>query len=98
MRKGSWKGEGVPTLMVAGEGGLTSSVANAGTLVSPALISPPSPLERLRTRGVLMLFSAARGDSLWGVERSGKASVAGIVRVGEGRNSQERKVKRCWKS
>ncbi len=71
---------GLRTLIVPGDGGLTSRVANAGTLVSPALISPPSPLDRLRTRGLSMLFGAPRGVNLSVVERSGKASVAGIVK------------------
>jgi hypothetical protein len=40
------------TLTVPGDGGLTSNVAKAGALVSPALISPPSPLDRRRIRGL----------------------------------------------
>jgi hypothetical protein len=72
---------GLRTLIVPGDGGLMSSVANAGELVSPALISPPSPLDRLRTRGLSMLVGPPRGVNLSVVERSGKASVAGIVNV-----------------
>jgi hypothetical protein len=70
---------GMRTLIVPGDGGLMSSVANAGELVSPALISPPSPLDRLRIRGLSMLVGPPRGVNLSVVERSGKASVAGIV-------------------
>jgi hypothetical protein len=65
--------------MVPGDGGLTSNVANAGALVSPALISPPSPLDRRRIRGLSMLLGPARGASLSEVERRGKASVAVIL-------------------
>jgi hypothetical protein len=54
-------------------------VARAGALVSPALISPPSPLDLLRDRvpspavvfAVLLLCEAGK--------RGGKASVAGMV-------------------
>ena len=69
------------TLIVPGDGGLTSSVANAGELVSPALISPPSPLDLLRIRGLSLLLGAARGPSISElvVERRGNASVAVIV-------------------
>jgi len=70
---------GLRTLIVPGDGGLTSSVAKAGALVSPALISPPSPLDRLRARGLSLLFGPERGDNLSAPERSGKASVAGIA-------------------
>ena len=69
-------------MSVPGDGGLTSRVANAGALVSPALISPPSPLDRLRIRGFSMLFGPEKGDSLSRAETSptrGNASVAGIV-------------------
>ena len=68
-------------MIVPGDGGLMSNVANAGALVSPALISPPSPLDRLRIRGLSMLVGPPRGVNLSVVERSGKASVAGIVDV-----------------
>jgi hypothetical protein len=69
------------TLIVPGDGGLTSSVANAGDPVSPALISPPSPLDLLRIRVLSLLLGAVRGLSLslLVVESRGKASVAGIV-------------------
>jgi hypothetical protein len=70
---------GVLTLIVPGDGGLTSSVANAGALVSPALISPPSPLDRLRMRGFSMLLGPPRGVNSSAVERSGNDSVAGIL-------------------
>ena len=66
-------------MIVPGDGGLTSSVANAGTLVSPALISPPSPLDRLRMRGFSMLLGPPRGVNSSVVERSGNCSVAGIL-------------------
>jgi len=42
------------TLSVPGDGGRTSNVARAGALVSPALISPPSPLDLRRIRGLLL--------------------------------------------
>ena len=67
------------TLIVPGDGGLTSNVANAGALVSPALISPPSPLDLLRIRVLSMLLGPASGANLSVVDRSGKASVAGIL-------------------
>ena len=38
------------TFIVPGEGGRISTVAKAGAPVSPALISPPSPLDFLRLR------------------------------------------------
>jgi len=70
------------TLTAADEGGLTLTVAKAGAPVSPALISPPSPLDLLRARGVSLLFGPERGVNLSfdGVASSGKASVlaAGI--------------------
>lgn len=71
------------TLIVPGDGGLTSSVANAGELVSPALISPPSPLDLLRIRVLPLLLGAARGPNLSVVvvESRGNASVAGIVEL-----------------
>ena len=74
---------GTRTLIVPGDGGLMSSVANAGELVSPALISPPSPLDRLRIRGFSLLLGPPRGVNLSlvvAVVSSGKASVAGIVK------------------
>jgi len=77
---------------VPGDGGLMSSVANAGELVSPALISPPSPLERLRTRGMSLLFGPPSGVNLSGVERGGKASVAGIVNVRVSRLPEKKSV------
>jgi len=83
---------GTRTLIVPGDGGLMSSVANAGELVSPALISPPSPLDRLRTRGLSLLFGPPRGVNLSGVERSGKASVAGIMNVGVSRLAEKKSV------
>jgi len=73
------KGGGSLTLRVPGDGGLTSHVASAGAPVSPALISPPSPLDFLRrTVRVLSLVLgperfvnlSPRGDG-----RSGNASV-----------------------
>jgi hypothetical protein len=79
-RKGTAKG--LLTLMVFGDSGLMSNVANAGELVSPALISPPSPLDRRRDRGLSMLLGPERGASLSGVVlSSGKASVAVIFTV-----------------
>lgn len=68
------------TLIVPADGGLTSSVANAGELVSPALISPPSPLDLL-LRGLSLLLSPERGPNLsvLVVESRGNASVAVIV-------------------
>lgn len=71
------------TLIVPGDGGLTSRVANAGELVSPALISPPSPLDRLRIRGFSLLLGPERGPNLsvFVVDSRGKASVALIVDV-----------------
>ena len=69
------------TLIAPGDAGRTSSVANAGELVSPALISPPSPLDLLRIRGLSLLLGLVRGLSLSDivVERSGNASVAVIL-------------------
>ena len=62
-----------------------SSVARAGELVSPALISPPRPLDLLRDRvalsatlTVLMLLKPML-RSCEGGESGGKASVAGIL-------------------
>lgn len=54
------------TLIVPGEGGRTSTVAKAGAPVSPALISPPSPLERRRALGFSILLGALRGVNLSG--------------------------------
>lgn len=62
-----------------GEGGLTSRVAKAGALVSPALISPPNPLERLRIRGFSAEVGPPSGVNLSAVESKGKASVAPIL-------------------
>lgn len=72
------------TLIDRGDCGITSNVAKAGALVSPALISPPSPLDFLRDRVVLAL-SLALGPEIWPtlswvVMSCGKASVAGMVR------------------
>lgn len=69
------------TLIEPGDSGLTSSVANAGELVSPALISPPSPLDRLRVRVLSLLLGPVRGPSLsvLVVESRGNASVAVMV-------------------
>lgn len=67
--------------MVPGDGGLTSKVANAGEPVSPALISPPSPLERLRIRGFSALLCPPRGANLSSEDKSGKASVAVMFTV-----------------
>jgi len=79
-------------LRVPGDGGLTSSVASAGALVSPALISPPKPLDLLRARGLSMLDGPARGASLSVDSSCGKASVAGIM-MANGR-SLTRKIAR----
>lgn len=65
-------------MIVPGDGGLTSNVANAGALVSPALISPPSPLDRRRTFGFSTL-GGGRGANLSEVESRGKASVEGMM-------------------
>jgi hypothetical protein len=68
------------TLIVRGEGGLISNVARAGALVSPALISPPSPLDFLRARGLPVLLGPEKGPNLsLVVDRSGNASVAGMM-------------------
>lgn len=68
------------TLIVRGEGGLISNVARAGALVSPALISPPSPLDFLRDRGLPVLLGPEKGPNLsLVVDRSGNASVAGMM-------------------
>ena len=66
--------------MVPGEGGLMSNVAKAGAPVSPALISPPKPLDLLRARG-LSLIDPDRGDniSLEVVASGGKASVLAVT-------------------
>jgi hypothetical protein len=63
------------TFIVPGEGGRTSNVANAGALVSPALISPPRPLDRRRIRGLSTIVCPPRGASLSSLESSGNASV-----------------------
>ena len=65
--------------MVPGDGGLTSNVAKAGALVSPALSSPPSPLERRRIRDLSKLLGPESGASLSGVLRRGKVSVAAVI-------------------
>ena len=78
LRRGDKRG--LLTLMVPGDGGLTSKVANAGEPVSPALISPPSPLERLRMRGFSALLCPPRGANLSSEDKSGKASVAVMFR------------------
>lgn len=72
----------LPTLIDREDCGITSSVARAGALVSPALISPPSPLDLLRIRGWLSrLLGPLKGCSLspLEVESRGKASVAGMM-------------------
>jgi hypothetical protein len=69
----------VLTFIVPGDGGRTSNVANAGALVSPALISPPSPLERRRIRGLSTIVCPPRGANLSSLESSGNASVGCIV-------------------
>jgi hypothetical protein len=63
--------------MAPGDGGLTSTVAKAGAPVSPALISPPRPLDLLRACGLSLLSGPERGVnlSLKVVARGGKASV-----------------------
>jgi hypothetical protein len=73
--------------MAPGDGGLTSRVAKAGALVSPALISPPSPLDRLRIRGFSAETDPPRGVNLSAVESSGNASVPLILsnRIQRGR-------------
>lgn len=63
------------TFSVPGDGGLTFNVASAGTLVSPTLNSPPSPLDRLRMRGLSLDWSPARRPSLSAPDRGGNASV-----------------------
>jgi hypothetical protein len=68
----------VLTFIVPGDGGRTSNVANAGTLVSPALISPPSPLDRRRIRGLSTIVCPPRGANLSSLESSGNASVGCI--------------------
>jgi len=72
------KGE-LRTLIVPGDGGLTSRVANAGALVSPALISPPSPLDRRRILGFSVVLGPPRGVNLSAVDSNGNASVAVIL-------------------
>jgi hypothetical protein len=67
------------TFKVPGDGGRTSNVANAGALVSPALISPPSPLDRRRTRVFSTIVCPPRGVSLSSLESSGNASVECIA-------------------
>lgn len=67
------------TLIVPGDCGLTSNVANAGALVSPALISPPSPLDLLRIRDLSLLLRPAGGPNLAEVDRRGNASAAVIL-------------------
>jgi hypothetical protein len=79
------------TLDVMGESNLTSQVATAGAPVSPARISPPSPLDLLRGFGFLVMMSAsginlsrgfAFGAALAGVGvsvSSGKGSVSDMV-------------------
>ena len=67
------------TLSVPGDGGLMSQVASAGTPVSPALISPPSPLDFLR-RTVRMLSLVLGPERLvnvspFGDAKGGNASV-----------------------
>lgn len=61
------------TFTVAGDGGRTSKVAIAGAPVSPALISPPSPLDLLRNRGTSWIDDLS-GVNVSLVESNGKAS------------------------
>jgi len=63
--------------MAPGDGVLKSSVAKAGAPVSPALISPPRPLDLLRACGLRILFVPTSGVnlSLEVVSSGGKASV-----------------------
>lgn len=49
-------------MIVLGDGNGTSTVANAGP-VSPALISPPRPLDLLRARTLVVVFGAERGGN-----------------------------------
>lgn len=67
--------------MMPGEGGLALRVAKAGALVSPALISPPSPLDRLRIRGFSVWGDLPSGVNMSAVESNGNASVAVILAV-----------------
>lgn len=67
------------TLRVPGDGGLISNVARAGALVSPALISPPSPLDFLRFCALPYLPDPASGGTLSVGDSSGNASVAVIA-------------------
>jgi hypothetical protein len=71
------------TLIDRGDCGITSNVAKAGALVSPALISPPSPLDFLRDHVVLTLSLVLgleiRSTLSWVVMSCGKASVVGMV-------------------
>jgi len=64
---------------VPGDVGLISKVASAGTPVSPALISPPSPLDFLRrtVRVLSFVLGPAKFVNLspFGEARSGNASV-----------------------
>lgn len=63
--------------MAPDDSGLTFTVAKAGAPGSPALISPPRPLDLLRTCGLSLLFGPERGVNLSFevVARGGKASV-----------------------
>lgn len=81
VRLGNRRGLGKRTLIVPGDGGLTSKVANAGDPVSPALISPPSPLDLLRMRGLPLALELRppRGVSLSAVDKRGNASVAPMI-------------------
>lgn len=50
--------------MAPGDGDLTSNVAKAGTPVSPALISPPRPLDLVRACDLSLPFGSERGVNL----------------------------------
>lgn len=67
------------TLRVPGDGGLISKVAKAGEPVSPALISPPSPLDLLRAFGLSKVVGPARGGTLSALDSRGNASVAVMI-------------------
>jgi len=104
IRRVAGKGCGSLTLRVPGDGGLTSKVASAGTPVSPALISPPRPLDFLR-RTVRVLSFVLGPERLvnlspLGDARSGNASVGmseGQEQIVRNRKRFKGRMQPSWK-
>ena len=65
--------------MRPGDGGPMSNVANAGALVSPALISPTRPPELLRARGLSLSLLSPESDANLRLEVVAKAEGAPVL-------------------